>query len=232
MSLTYKVASLDDVDETLRNLYEEKDGEFVLKVAGLPEPEDVSGLKANYARLMDEKKEQQRLAREAQAEKDRLAEEAARKTGDIATLEASWQAKFQEREAQLLAEAKAHQDKVLKLTVGSEAQKLAQKLAVQGSSDVLLPHIKHRLYLKDDGSVGVLDSQGGLSAATIEDLEKEFRTNAAFKPLLAADCGSGGGATGGFGGGVDKKPNEYTVSEMKELRSRNPELFNKLFPLK
>ena len=57
MSLTYKVASLDDVDETLRNLYEEKDGEFVLKVAGLPEPEDVSGLKANYARLMDEKKE-------------------------------------------------------------------------------------------------------------------------------------------------------------------------------
>ena len=229
MSLTYKVASLDDVDETLRNLYEEKDGEFVLKVAGLPEPEDVSGLKANYARLMDEKKEQQRLAREAQAEKDRLAEEAARKTGDIATLEASWQAKFQEREAQLLAEAKAHQDKVLKLTVGSEAQKLAQKLAVQGSSDVLLPHIKHRLYLKDDGSVGVLDSQGGLSAATIQDLEQEFRTNAAFKPLLAADCGSGGGATGGFGGGAVKKREDYTEQEMREMLDREPAKFKQIF---
>ena len=229
MSLTYKVASLDDVDETLRNLYEEKDGEFVLKVAGLPEPEDVSGLKANYARLMDEKKEQQRLAREAQAETDRLAEEAARKTGDIATLEASWQAKFQEREAQLLAEAKSHQDKVLKLTVGSEAQKLAQKLAVQGSSDVLLPHIKHRLYLKDDGSVGVLDSQGGLSAATIEDLEKEFRTNAAFKPLLAADCGSGGGATGGFGGGAVKKREDYTEQEMREMLDREPAKFKQIF---
>lgn len=229
MSLTYKVASLDDVDETLRNLYEEKDGEFVLKVAGLPEPEDVSGLKANYARLMDEKKEQQRIAREAQAEKDRLAEEAARKTGDIATLEASWQAKFQEREAQLLAEAKSHQDKVLKLTVGSEAQKLAQKLAVQGSSDVLLPHIKHRLYLKDDGSVGVLDSQGGLSAATIEDLEKEFRTNAAFKPLLAADCGSGGGATGGFGGGAVKKREDYTEQEMREMLDREPAKFKQIF---
>ena len=229
MSLTYKVASLDDVDESLRNLYEEKDGEFVLKVAGLPEPEDVSGLKANYARLMDEKKEQQRLAREAQAEKDKLAEEAARKTGDIATLEASWQAKFQEREAQLLAEAKSHQDKVLKLTVGSEAQKLAQKLAVQGSSDVLLPHIKHRLYLKDDGSVGVLDSQGGLSAATIEDLEKEFRTNAAFKPLLAADCGSGGGATGGFGGGAVKKREDYTEQEMREMLDREPAKFKQIF---
>ena len=229
MSLTYKVTSLDDVDETLRNLYEEKDGEFVLKVAGLPEPEDVSGLKANYARLMDEKKEQQRLAREAQAEKDKLAEEAARKTGDIATLEASWQAKFQEREAQLLAEAKSHQDKVLKLTVGSEAQKLAQKLAVQGSSDVLLPHIKHRLYLKDDGSVGVLDSQGGLSAATIEDLEKEFRTNAAFKPLLAADCGSGGGATGGFGGGAVKKREDYTEQEMREMLDREPAKFKQIF---
>ena len=229
MSLTYKVASLDDVDETLRNLYEEKDGEFVLKVAGLPEPEDVSGLKANYARLMDEKKEQQRLAREAQAEKDRLAEEAARKTGDIATLEASWQAKFQEREAELLAESKANQDKVLKLTVGSEAQKLAQKLAVQGSSDVLLPHIKHRLYLKDDGSVGVLDSQGGLSAATIQDLEQEFRTNAAFKPLLAADCGSGGGATGGFGGGAVKKREDYTEQEMREMLDREPAKFKQIF---
>ena len=229
MSLTYKIASLDDVDESLRNLYEEKDGEFVLKVAGLPEQEDVSGLKANYARLMDEKKEQQRLAREAQAETDRLAEEAARKNGDIATLEASWQAKFQEREAQLLAEAKSHQDKVLKLTVGSEAQKLAQKLAVQGSSDVLLPHIKHRLYLKDDGSVGVLDSQGGLSAATIDDLEKEFRTNAAFKPLLAADCGSGGGATGGFGGGAVKKREDYTEQEMREMLDREPAKFKQIF---
>ena len=229
MSLTYKVASLDDVNESLRNLYEEKDGEFVLKVAGLPEPEDVSGLKANYARLMDEKKEQQRLAREAQAEKDRLAEEAARKTGDIATLEASWQAKFQEREAQLLAEAKANQDKVLKLTTGAAAERLAQKLAVQGSSDVLLPHIKHRLYLKDDGSVGVLDSQGGLSAATIEDLEKEFRTNAAFKPLLAADCGSGGGATGGFGGGAVKKREDYTEQEMREMLDREPAKFKQIF---
>ena len=229
MSLVYKVGSLDDLEDHIKELYEEKDGEFVLKVAGLPEQEDVSGLKANYARLMDEKKEQQRLAREAQAEKDRLAEEAARKTGDIATLEASWQAKFQEREAQLLAEAKSHQDKVLKLTVGSEAQKLAQKLAVQGSSDVLLPHIKHRLYLKDDGSVGVLDSQGGLSAATIEDLEKEFRTNAAFKPLLAADCGSGGGATGGFGGGAVKKREDYTEQEMREMLDREPAKFKQIF---
>ena len=229
MSLVYKVGSLDDLEDHIKELYEEKDGEFFLKVAGLPEPEDVSGLKANYARLMDEKKEQQRLAREAQAEKDRLAEEAARKTGDIATLEASWQAKFQEREAQLLAESKSHQDKVLKLTVGSEAQKLAQKLAVQGSSDVLLPHIKHRLYLKEDGSVGVLDSQGGLSAATIEDLEKEFRTNAAFKPLLAADCGSGGGATGGFGGGAVKKREDYTEQEMREMLDREPAKFKQIF---
>jgi hypothetical protein len=229
MSLTYKVASLDDVNESLRNLYEEKDGEFVLKVAGLPEPEDVSGLKANYAKLLDEKKKQTAKLAEEQAEKDRLAEEAARKTGDIATLEASWQAKFQEREAQLLAESKSHQDKVLKLTVGSEAQKLAQKLAVQGSSDVLLPHIKHRLYLKDDGSVGVLDSQGGLSAATIEDLEKEFRTNAAFKPLLAADCGSGGGATGGFGGGAVKKREDYTEQEMREMLDREPAKFKQIF---
>ena len=106
---------------------------------------------------------------------------------------------------------------------------MAQKLAVQGSSDVLLPHIKHRLYLKDDGSVGVLDSRGGLSAATIEDLEKEFRKNAAFKPLLAADCGSGGGATGGFGGGAVKKREDYTEQEMREMLDREPAKFKQIF---
>ena len=229
MGLVYKVDSLDDLEDHIKELYEEKDGAYFLKVSGVVPESDIDGLKASRDALLAEKKEQQRLAREAQAEKDRLAEEAARKTGDIATLEASWQAKFQEREAQLLAEAKSHQDKVLKLTVGSEAQKLAQKLAVQGSSDVLLPHIKHRLYLKDDGSVGVLDSQGGLSAATIEDLEKEFRTNAAFKPLLAADCGSGGGATGGFGGGAVKKREDYTEQEMREMLDREPAKFKQIF---
>jgi hypothetical protein len=32
--------------------------------------------------------------------------------------------------------------------------------------------------------------------------------------------------------GLLKKPNEYSVQEMKELRASNPELYNQLFPLK
>lgn len=43
----------------------------------------------------------------------------------------------------------------------------------------------------------------------------------------------GAGAKTNVGGvSQDKKKEDYTVAEMKELRAENPELYNKLFPLK
>ena len=64
---------------------------------------------------------------------------------------------------------------------------------------------------------------------TIDELEQEFRSNTAFAPLIAAQVGSGGGATGGFGGGAAKNPSEMTVTERAQLLRENPEKFNELF---
>lgn len=229
MTLLFKVDSLGEVDEALHSLYEEKEGAFFLKVSGLPAVEDVSGLKESNAKLLAEKKEQQRKAAEAESERKRIEEEAARKNGDVEAIENSWREKYSKRESELTAKEESLRKEVYKLTVGREAKELAVKLALKGSDAVLLPHIQQRITLDENNKIRVLDLQGNPSALTIDELEQEFRSNTAFAPLIAAQVGSGGGATGGFGGGAAKNPSEMTVTERAQLLRENPEKFNELF---
>ena len=221
--LVYKRENLDGLDESLHSMYELKDGAYYLKVDGLPQQEDVSGLKAKLDELLGEKKEAKRKADEAAAE-------AARKNGDLEAIENSWKEKYANRENELNEQLKAHQQRIYGLTVGQQATELASKLAVTGSASVLLPHIQNRITLDENNNIRVLDSQGKPSAMTIDELAIEFRNNPAFKPLIAANPSSGGGASSGsFGGGAAKKPSEYTEQERRELKSANPELFKQLF---
>ena len=221
--LVYKRENLDGLDESLHSMYELKDGAYYLKVDGLPQQEDVSGLKAKLDELLGEKKEAKRKADEAAAE-------AARKNGDLEAIENSWKEKYANRENELNEQLKAHQQRIYGLTVGQQATELASKLAVTGSASVLLPHIQNRITLDENNSIRVLDMQGKPSAMTIDELAIEFRNNPAFKPLIAANPSSGGGASSGsFGGGAAKKPSEYTEQERRELKSANPELFKQLF---
>ena len=98
--------------------------------------------------------------------------------GDVAALEASWQAKLEQAEAKHAEATKALQDQVYKLTVGQTAQSLASELSIKGSEAVLLPHITNRLQVETDENgevkVRVLDSQGKPSALSIDDLKKSF----------------------------------------------------------
>ena len=228
--LKYQLDTLDGLDESQHSFYEEKDGKFVLKVDGVPQQEDVSGLKAKLDELLGEKKEAKRKAEEAEAERKRLAEEAARKNGDVAALEESWNTKYTTREKELLAELDQYKSQIHGLTVGQTATQVAAKLAITGSDKVLLPHVKSRLYLKDNGEVGVLDLQGKPSAATIAEFEAELANDPAFKPLIVANLASGSGATNNGGsGGAAKKPSEYTEAERVALKRENPDLFKQIF---
>lgn len=55
--------------------------------------------------------------------------------------------------------------------------------------------------------VVVLDQQGKLSAATLDELKAEFANDTAFAPLIAGSKASGGGAAGAGGGGGAPKGN-------------------------
>jgi hypothetical protein len=212
--LKFQLDSLDGVDEAVRALYTEKDGKFVLGIEGLPQHEDVSGLKAKVDELLGEKKLAEKKAREAEELARTEREEAARKSGNVEELERSWTEKFTRREAELNGmleqERGTLSTQIRDLTVGRTATDIASALAIPGSAKALLPHIERRLSVEQrDGKpvVVVLDQQGKLSAATLDELKAEFANDTAFAPLIAGSKASGGGANGAGGGGGAAKGN-------------------------
>ena len=232
--LNFKVDSLTGLDESLHSLYEEKDGAYFLKVSGVVPESDIDGLKASRDALLAEKKEQQRLAQEAEAEKLRIErealEEAARQKGDWQALEDSYKAKLAEKETEFTSQAETLRKQVYKLTVGDQALKLASEISKSHAIGIMTPFIEQRLTLDENNNVRVLDLQGKPSAMTIDDLKQEFKANAMFQDIVVANNSSGGGATGGGqGGGAAKNPKEMTEQERIDLYNRDPVLFKQLF---
>ena len=177
--IEYQLESLENIDETLQGLYEQTDTGYQLKVTGIPEPEkeDLSGLKNKVDELLREKKAASQKAREAAEEADAARLEAAKKGNDTEALDKSWQEKFNAR-----------------------ATKIAAEIAVQGSADVLLPHLERRLRTEfREGSpvTVVLDKDGKPSAMSVDELKAEFQNSAAFAPLIVGTKANGAGRTGG-----------------------------------
>jgi hypothetical protein len=231
--LKFQLDSLEGVDESVRALYTEKDGKFVLGIEGLPQHEDVSGLKAKVDELLGEKKLAEKKAREAEELARTEREEAARKSGNVEELERSWSEKYNRREAELNGtleqERSTLSGQIRDLTVGRTATDIASALAIPGSAKALLPHIERRLSVEQrDGKpvVVVLDQQGKLSAATLDELKAEFANDTAFAPLIAGSKASGGGAAGAGGGGGAAKGKIGGTKEERTaaIASRFPDL--------
>ena len=233
--LKFQIDSLDGVDEAVRALYTEKDGKFVLGIEGLPQQEDVSGLKAKVDELLGEKKAAEKARKDAEEQARLEREEAARKSGNVEELEKSWSEKYNRREAELNGmleqERGTLSTQIRDLTVGRTATDIASALAIPGSAKALLPHIERRLSVEQrDGKpvVVVLDQQGKHSAATLEELKADFANDTAIAPLIAGSKASGGGAAGagaGGGGGAAKGKIGGTKEERTAaIASRFPDL--------
>ncbi|WP_288074389.1 hypothetical protein [Pseudomonas sp.] len=233
MGLKYQLDTLEGVDDAVRALYTEKDGKFVLGVEGLPQPEDVSGLKSKVQELLDEKKAADKARKDAEDQARLEREESARKSGNVEELEKSWSEKYNRREAELNGmleqERGTLSTQIRDLTVGRTATDIASALAIPGSAKALLPHIERRLSVEQrDGKpvVVVLDQQGKLSAATLDELKAEFANDTAFAPLIAGSKASGGGAAGAGGGGGAAKGKIGGTKEERQaaIASRFPDL--------
>jgi len=219
--IEFKLDSLENIDESLQGLYEQTDTGYQLKVTGIPEPEkeDLSGLKNKVDELLREKKAASQKAREAAEEADAARLEAAKKGNDTEALDKSWQDKFNAREIELKKELEELSGTLVKLTSGQTATKIAAEIAVQGSADVLLPHLERRLRTEfREGSpvTVVLDKDGKPSAMSVDELKAEFQNSAAFAPLIVGTKANGAGRTGGnesSGAGV----NEVSRSEFDRM---------------
>jgi hypothetical protein len=233
MGLKYQLDTLDGLDDAVKSLYTEKEGKFVLGIEGLPQPEDVSGLKSKVEELLGEKKAAEKARKDAEEQARLEREEAARKSGNVEELEKSWSEKYNRREAELNGmleqERGTLSTQIRDLTVGRTATDIASALAIPGSAKALLPHIERRLSVEQrDGKpvVVVLDQQGKLSAATLDELKAEFANDTAFAPLIAGSKASGGGAAGAGGGGGAAKGKIGGTKEERTaaIASRFPDL--------
>lgn len=191
---------------------------------------ELSGIKANRDALLEEKKEQQRIASEAEAERKRLTEEQARKSGDLEAIENSWREKLNNTETELKSKYDSAQKRIHELTVGRTAQELAGKIAKPHAQRLIAREINERLTLDENGNVRVLDSQGKPSAMTVSELEAEFCSDATYQDIIIINNSTGGGATGGgFGGGAGKEADQYTEAEKIKLFKENRTEYNRIF---
>lgn len=210
--LKYFLDSLDDLDDSQKALYAEKEGGgFQLQVDGV---EDTSALK----RAKDHEKEARKAAEDKARElSDQLAEiqkkakeaedDKARKSGDTEALENSWKEKLANRETELSGQIDSLKGEVQNLLVDSKAAALAAEIS--SAPNVILPHIKSRMAVEYDESgkpqTRILDANGKPSAATLDDLKSELTAREDFQAIIIGSKASGGGAgAGGSGGGASK----------------------------
>lgn len=189
--------------------------------------EEVEKLRKHSETLLAEKKAEQQKQREAQAEKDALAQEQARKKGDFETLEKQYQDKIAKLEAEIVERDKQRDSDLVK----SEALKLASSLSDNEHNQEILQMLIEKRLTAENGQIKVTDGTGNLTIASIADLKNEISTSGKFDSLITGTKASGVGATGQGTQGT-KQASDYTESERIELATTNPNLFNQLFAQK
>lgn len=194
--------------------------------------EAVDGLKTALAKEKEEKAAfGKKLAeydaaktKEIEAERKKALEEA-RTNGDFAKIEKDYQRQLAELKATVDKAEKDRVESVRAAAVSTAASELA-KLFI--SPSLATPAIRSRLSAEIvDGKaiVRVLDKDGNPSAASVEDLKKEFLTDSELKASLVASKGSGGGSTHSKSGGGStdyqaEKDFDATKADAKSMISR------------
>lgn len=214
---------------------------FTLDVTGFDDP-------AELRRALDREKQtgkdekaradtEKIRADAADAKLEALGPNAKEKLKDITHLEKSWQDKLTTETGKRDVEIGTLKSTLEKMTVGKTASELAVKLGGAANSLVLEPHVKSRLRIEHNATgdpiIRVVDAAGQPSAASLTDLETEFRNDARYKSVIVVSNGSGGGAAGNGNKGLpgvllangDKKFKDYNEKERVDWNKRDPQGF-------
>lgn len=194
MALKRKIdkAAFDKLSKDLQAEYVEKDGEYVLDLDG-GNDDDNGALRRAKDRAVQERKDAEKRAKDAEAKLAELDDNDARKSGDIEKLEASWKGKLETQKAESEATIKGKDAFISTTLVDSVANAMAAKIST--SPALILPHIKARLQADlsgDTPTTKYLDASG--NPTTAEALEKEFVDNKDFASIIVASKAKGGGA--------------------------------------
>jgi len=198
MALKRKItkAEFDKLSGDIQAEYVEKDGEYVLDVDG---EEDTGALRRAKDRAVQERREAERRAKEAEDKLAELDENDAKKSGDIEKLEAKWKKDKDDAVAEVQAKLDRATAYVTDQLVDAQAAALAGEIST--SPALIKPHIRSRLKADiGDWAEGhtpetvVLDAQGQPSKSDLDAFKKELVDNKDFAPIIRASKASGGGA--------------------------------------
>jgi chromosome segregation ATPase len=174
--------------------------------------QEKSAMQAKMDELLTETKRAKEQRRQAE-EAARLAdEEKAKKAGDFEQLYKS----SEEKSASLAQQLEELRSGIANEKRQNMAQNIAAELADGANAKLLSEFVAKRLKVTDE-EIKVVDKAGNLSVATIDDLKKEFATDATFASLLRGSKATGGGAAGGSNGGGAAK--EISRSEFDAMDS-------------
>lgn len=182
---------------------------------------EVERLRKHNETLLSEKKTETEKRRAEQAEKDKQAEELARKKGDFETLEAQYKDKIAGLEKQLADQVAERNADLIK----SQSAKMASQLSSNAHNQEILQMLIEKRLTVDNGQVKVTDGNGNLTISSVDELVAEFKNGGKFDSLIDGTKASGTGATGQN----TKQAQDYTEAERVALAQSNPTLFNRLF---
>lgn len=210
--LKYKLdkTAHEKLDDAQKGLYKQEGDFFILQIEGGPEGGDTAGLKRKNEELLTKLDKQKEKNAELQAELDesnstveQLRTTQSGNEENVAALKESWQKKYDKDIAERDATIESLRGNVQGLTSDAEAVRIASEIALEGSADVLLPHIAKRLTTEftDDGPrVTVVGPDGKPSALTTQELADEFKNDQRFAAIIKGTSAGGSGHGGGKGG--------------------------------
>ena len=219
MPLKYQLTAEEfaQLDEAKQSLYAQQGDVYICQIEGLPQPEDVSGLKRQRDELLAEKKAEQERRRAAEEQAKREADERARAEGNYQQLFESSQAELERERSSLVELRRSIEQRDINLA----ATRVATAIADGYNAEILTEFIARRLKVAE-GQVRVTDEAGNLTVSTLADLEKEFETSPRYASLVRGSQAGGGGAAPKGGGRATKSWDEMTGMERVELRRTNP----------
>lgn len=219
MPLKYQLTAEEfaQLDEAKQALYALQGEVYICQIEGLPQTEDVTGLKRKNEELLAEKRASDERRRAAEEEARRKEEERLAAEGNFKQLYKSSQTKtaeWEQRYSQL--EQSIHQR-----DINLAATRIATAIADGDNADILKEFIAKRLKVAE-GQVRVTDDSGNLTVSALADLQREFETAPRYASLVRGSQAGGGGAAPKSGDRVTKTWEQLTGMERVELRRNNP----------
>jgi hypothetical protein len=220
MAVKYRItaAEFEALSDALKGEYKQNGDNYVLDVSDM---EDTGALKRAKDREAQARQDAERELAELKARQAQADDDSARNRGDIDALTQSYEQKLFDAKAASDARAAKDQAFISETLIGSAAQKLASEIST--SPELIIPHIKGRLTVDTSGenpTVRVLDSANKVSAASLEDLGKEFVDNKSFAPIIKASDAQGAGGPGtntGQDGGAGQSPQAKPDTPLHEM---------------